>query len=363
MRTTDGRLSALHAASAERRPSLTVAPVLARSQPGRFLLCLPPMILAPRYLPRLAATIGLFTRYGLADFAKQQGLQGARARARSETSHGRPVAGARGARSASGSSSSGRRTSSSARCCRRDPISCPPTYIRELEKLQDDVDPIPYTEIEQIVEEELGGRISKLFASSMRSRSAAPASARRTPPTLRDGRSVVVKVQRPDIRDRLADDIEFFRELARFSPRTRKPVSASTWSASIQQLERALADELDYRIEARNAATFRRSLAEFPRILVPKVIEAYTTERVLTTERIRGMKIDEISPLVRIEHDFHPVADELTRAYLKQITIDGHFHADPHPGNMFVVLPRDENPWTPSEVNAIEPARRCRAPR
>jgi predicted unusual protein kinase regulating ubiquinone biosynthesis (AarF/ABC1/UbiB family) len=121
----------------------------------------------------------------------------------------------------------------------------------------------------------------------------------------------------------------------------------------IQQLERALADELDYRIEARNAATFRRSLAEFPRILIPKVIEAYTTQRVLTTERIRGTKIDEVSPLVRIEHDFHPVAEDLTRAYLKQITIDGHFHADPHPGNIFVVMADSENPWTPSEVKAM----------
>jgi predicted unusual protein kinase regulating ubiquinone biosynthesis (AarF/ABC1/UbiB family) len=60
-----------------------------------------------------------------------------------------------------------------------------------------------------------------------------------------------------------------------------------------------------------------------------------------------------VSPLVRIEHDFHPVADELTRAYLKQITIDGHFHADPHPGNIFVVMPESENPWTPSEVKAM----------
>jgi predicted unusual protein kinase regulating ubiquinone biosynthesis (AarF/ABC1/UbiB family) len=83
------------------------------------------------------------------------------------------------------------------------------------------------------------------------------------------------------------------------------------------------------------------------------VIEAYTTQRVLTTERIRGTKIDEVSPLVRIEHDFHEVAEELTRAYLKQITIDGHFHADPHPGNVFVVLPQDANPWTPSEARAM----------
>ena len=74
----------------------------------------------------------------------------------------------------------------------------------------------------------------------------------------------------------------------------------------------------------------------------------------LTTERIKGAKISEISPLTRIEHDFHPVADELTRAYLKQITIDGHFHADPHPGNVFVILADADNPLTPSEARSID---------
>ena len=76
----------------------------------------------------------------------------------------------------------------------------------------------------------------------------------------------------------------------------------------VQQLERALADELDYRIEARNMALFRRSLAEFPRLLVPKVVEAYTAERVLTTERVRGVKISEIPPLARLDHDVHVLA-------------------------------------------------------
>jgi predicted unusual protein kinase regulating ubiquinone biosynthesis (AarF/ABC1/UbiB family) len=129
----------------------------------------------------------------------------------------------------------------------------------------------------------------------------------------------------------------------------------------VQQLERALADELDYRVEARSAATFRRNLAEYPRILVPRVIEAYSTERVLTTERVRGVKIDEISPLVRLDYDFEPVVDELTRAYLKQITIDGYFHADPHPGNLFVLLPSADNPLTPAEARASDRRIRQRA--
>src|SRR5205823_4994391 len=104
-------------------------------------------------------------------------------------------------------------------------------------------------------------------------------------------------------------------------------------------------------------------LAEFPRMLVPRVIEAYTTERVLTTERVRGVKIADVSPLTRLDHDFEPLAEELTRAYLKQIAIDGHFHADPHPGNVFVILPELENPMTPSEVKTFERRMRPRPAR
>ena len=73
-------------------------------------------------------------------------------------------------------------------------------------------------------------------------------------------------------------------------------------------------------------ALFRRSLAEFPRLLVPKVVEAYTAERILTTERIRGVKVSEIPPLARLDNDLSALADELGKAYLKQVAIDGHFH-------------------------------------
>ena len=172
--------------------------------------------------------------------------------------------------------------------------------------------------------------------------------------TLRDGRSVVVKVQRPDIRASLADDIEFFRELARFLSAHLRAGSRVDMVGVVQQLERALADELDYRVEARNMALFRRSLAEFPRLLVPKVVEAYTRERVLTTERVRGVKVNEIPPLARLDTDLSLLADELGKAYLKQIAIDGHFHADPHPGNVFLVLSAEENPRTPADVVANE---------
>ena len=309
------------------------------------------MILAPRYVPRLAATIGLFTRYGLAEFAKQQGLHGIAPEAGEDDSEGPSAEKAVAFRKRLVELGPAYIKLGQVLSTRPDLL--PDVYIEELAKLQNDVGEIPFEEVERIVEEELKGRLSKLFSEFSREPLGSASLGQVHAAALRDGRSVVVKVQRPHIRASLAEDIAYFREMAAFMTAHTEAGARIDMIGIIQQLERALVDELDYRVEARNAASFRRSLSEFPRILIPKVIEAYTTERVLTTERIRGTKIDEVSPLVRIEHDFHPVADELTRAYLKQITIDGHFHADPHPGNVFVVMAGDENPWTPSEVKAM----------
>jgi ubiquinone biosynthesis protein len=310
------------------------------------------MILSPRYLPRLASTIGLFTRYGLADFAKQQGLDGLGHEPEPGEDHSGSPKRAEAFRKRLVELGPAYIKLGQVLSTRPDLI--PQSYIDELEQLQDDVDPLPLREVEQTIEAELGARLSKLFASFDEEPLGTASLGQVHAAELREGRPVVVKVQRPNIRNLLADDLEFFHELATFLSEHTAAGAKIDMIGVVQQLERALSDELDYRIEARNAATFRRTLAEFPRILVPRVIEAYTTERVLTTERVRGSKISSISPLTRIEHDFHPVAEELTRAYLKQITIDGHFHADPHPGNMFVVLPDSTNPPTPSEVVASD---------
>ena len=310
------------------------------------------MILAPRYLPRLAATVGLFTRYGLSDFAKQQGLQGLGHEPEPGEDYGGSPEKAVAFRRRLVELGPAYIKLGQVLSTRPDLL--PPTYITELERLQDDVTPIATVEVVTIIEEELQARLSKLFASFDEEPIGTASLGQVHAAELRDGRPVVVKVQRPHIRNLLADDIAFFHELAEFLSNHTSAGARVDMIGIVQQLERALGDELDYRIEARNMATFRRTLAEFPRILVPRVIEAYTTEKVLTTERIRGSKIDDVSPLTRLEHDFTPVAVELTRAYLKQITIDGHFHADPHPGNVFVVLPSDDNPPSPSEVKAAD---------
>lgn len=312
-------------------------------------------MLTPRHLPRLAATIGLFTRYGLADFAREQGLQ---ALADGDGAEGNgDRAGPK--REASAETAAAFRTRlvelgpayiKLGQVLATRPDLLPPEYIRELEKLQDDVDSMPFAEVVETVESELGGRLSKLFADFEEKPLGTASLGQAHAATLRDGRAVVVKVQRPRIRSVLADDVAFFRELAGFLTSHTAAGRRVDLLGIVKELERSLTEELDYRVEARNAAHFRRSLAEFPRLLAPRVIDDYTTERVLTAERIRGLRIDEIPPVTRTELDLRPLADELTRAYLKQIALEGHFHADPHPGNVFVVLPEVPNPPTPSEI-------------
>ena len=309
------------------------------------------MLLSPKYIPRLAAIAGLFTRYGLRDVARQQGLLALLESSEAELPP-EEVA----------------ERQEQATCFRKRlvelgpayvklgqllstrPDLLPEPYIRELERLQDDVGPIPLADVEHTIEEELGARLSKLFDRFDPEPLGSASLGQVHAAELRGGREVIVKVQRPNIRGALAEDIEFFHELATFLASHTSAGARVDVVGVIQQLERALADELDYRVEARNAAAFRKALAQFPRLLVPKVIEAYTTERVLTMERVHGLKVHEVPRITRIEHDFTPVADELTRAYLKGITIDGFFHADPHPGNVFVVLPGTRNPRTPAQV-------------
>ena len=309
------------------------------------------MILAPRYLPRLASTIGLFTNYGLRDFAKNQGLLSVQ---------GAELAPEEGAPTDDGQDKAvafrkrlvelGPAYVKLGQVLSTRPDLLPAPYIRELEHLQDDVGEMDFADVTATIEEELGAKVNKLFSRFDEEPLATASLGQVHAAALRDGREVVVKVQRPNLREQLSDDIEFFRELAKFLAAHTSASERVDIVGVVQQVERSLADELDYLVEARNSASFRKMLAGFPHILIPRVIEAYTTHKVLTTERIKGIKISDIPAVSRVDYDFGTLAEELAHAYLHMITVEGHFHADPHPGNIFVVLPGRENPLTPGEL-------------
>jgi ubiquinone biosynthesis protein len=311
------------------------------------------MILSPKHHPRLAAIVGLFTNYGLRDFAKRQGLlalEGAGLKGGDGEAAGDVAAKAKAFRKRL--VELGPAFIKLGQVLSTRPDLLPKPYIDELEHLQDDVPPMPFEQVEKTIEEQLHARISKLFESFEPEPLGSSSLGQVHAAILRDGRSVVVKVQRPNLREQLAEDIEFFRQLATFLSEHTSTGSRIDLIGVVQQVEGALVDELDYRTEAQNAAVFRKALATFPHILIPRVIDAYTTHKVLTTERIKGVKIDEIPPIARIEYDFSKLAEEFAHAYLHQITDSGHFHADPHPGNVFIVLPGRDNPRTPAEAVA-----------
>jgi predicted unusual protein kinase regulating ubiquinone biosynthesis (AarF/ABC1/UbiB family) len=306
------------------------------------------MLLAPQHLPRITALVRLFTRHGLRDLARQQGLH-ALAPEEFEGDDTRDNLRERAVALRRELVSLGPAYVKLGQLLSTRPDLLPAPYIEELSSLQDDVAPIPFDDVRQVIEEQLGARLSKLFEAIDEQPLGSASLGQVHAAVLRDGRRAVVKVQRPGIKPELAKDMDFFREAAQFLEAHTSAGQRLDLVGVVQQMEQALAEELDYRIEARNAQSLRHTLAEFPHLIVPRVIESYSTAAVLTTERVLGFKISELPEVARLEHDFGALAGELARAYLKQITIAGHFHADPHPGNIFVVMPGRPNPRTPAE--------------
>jgi predicted unusual protein kinase regulating ubiquinone biosynthesis (AarF/ABC1/UbiB family) len=220
----------------------------------------------------------------------------------------------------------------------------PPEYINALEALQDNLDSFSFADVERIVEEELGVRISKAFEHFEATPMAAASLGQVHRATLRDGREVVVKVQRPNVREQVHRDLEVFTDIAVELEKHTDIGRKMNLVGAIEQARLVMFSELNYLQEARNTETLRRNLVDFPQLYIPAVVEDLTASRVLTTELVKGRKVSKLTPLALIEGDYADLAAVLTRAYLKQICVDGVWHSDPHPGNVFVrENPEDED--------------------
>ncbi|MBA3556162.1 MAG: AarF/ABC1/UbiB kinase family protein, partial [Gemmatimonadales bacterium] len=181
-----------------------------------------------------------------------------------------------------------------------------------------------------------GVRLSKAFASFDPKPLAAASLGQVHHAALRDGRPVAVKVQRPAIRQQIVEDLAVLEEIADFLDRRTDWGRRYGFVGLFDEFRKTLLRELDYRQEAANLVSLGKNLAEYERIIVPQPVDDYTTERVLTMDFVRGKKVTALGPLGRLEMDGEPLADELFKAYLQQTLVDGLFHADPHPGNVFL---------------------------
>lgn len=212
----------------------------------------------------------------------------------------------------------------------------PRAYLEALARLQDKVEPFALDEVEKIVSSELGVRMSKAFSDFDITPMAAASLGQVHRARLRDGRRVAVKVQRPGIRDAMLEDLDALDEIAEFLDKHTAAGKRYEFCQMLDQFRKSLLRELDYRLEASNLTTIGMNLKGFEHIVVPAPILDYSTSRVLTMEYVHGKKITDLHPLARMEFDGTALADELFRAYLQQILVDGFFHADPHPGNVFL---------------------------
>ena len=212
----------------------------------------------------------------------------------------------------------------------------PPAYLEALSRLQDDVGAFGFADVERIVEEELGMRISDAFQSFDHEPMACASLGQVHPAVMRSGRPVAVKVQRPGARERVAKDLDAIQELASFVDAHTKTGDTLRFAAMVAEFRRTITAELDYRQEAANLRTLRELLAEHERIVVPAPVDDYTTTKVLTMDLVEGRNIGSIGPLGRLELDGPPLARALFDAYLDQILLHGFVHADPHPGNVLL---------------------------
>ncbi|RJQ52746.1 MAG: AarF/ABC1/UbiB kinase family protein [Actinobacteria bacterium] len=216
------------------------------------------------------------------------------------------------------------------------PDMVPDEFVRELEKLQDELPPVPLEEILAVIEEELGRPADEVFEAFEAVPIAAASIGQVHRARLRGGREVVVKVRRPGIDLQIRVDTELLTDLASAAERR------TTWgrrygvSEVVEEFARSLEEQLDFVLEGRYADLFRLRLEPDSPVQIPLVHWDFTTSRVLTMDYVNGIKISHVAELEAAGHDLPRIARTLLDYVLRQALIEGLFHADPHPGNIAV---------------------------
>lgn len=242
----------------------------------------------------------------------------------------------------------------------------PDEVTNELAGLQDEVPQEDFSDIRSVVETEFGSPLEERF-SEFNTNPVAAASLGQVHQAkiLADNLSpddlipssdgylrVVVKVQRPDIREIITTDLAALRTVGKWLQRYRPISKRADIPALLAEFSRVLYEEIDYIAEGHNAETFAENFSQRPGIRVPHVIWSHTTKRVLALEDVQAIKITDYEAISEAGIDRSEVADRLFETYLQQIFEDGFFHADPHPGNLFVspILDNEQQSTPPDQI-------------
>ncbi|HEY1512317.1 MAG TPA: AarF/ABC1/UbiB kinase family protein [Gaiellaceae bacterium] len=215
----------------------------------------------------------------------------------------------------------------------------PPDIIAELRGLQDDVRSFPYADVERMVQEDLGQPIERLFTEFEEVPLAAASIGQVHRATLPNGRQVVVKVQRPNAPKQIEADLSLLYQAARLAKERIRALDFIDSNDIVDEFARSIRQELDYRLEGRNADAFHKDFAGHPHVAIPRVYWTYTRSRVLTLERLEGVQLADLD----FEHwsldQRRRLAYLITEAWMTMIFRNGFFHGDPHPANIMVLAP------------------------
>ena len=213
----------------------------------------------------------------------------------------------------------------------------PVEYIRELEKLQDTVPPASKEEIVRTIEREYGCPLEDVFAFVAPEPLGSASIAQVHPARLLSGEEVVVKVRRPGVTEVIETDIEILKDIARFAEKHTTWGRVYPFTEMVSEFRRILYEECDFTLEAQHAETFRRNLTGNDMVVIPRVFWGYTKPGVLVLERIKGIKISDLATLDRKGFNRRRIARLFAETILQQMLVDGFFHGDPHPGNLYVL--------------------------
>jgi ubiquinone biosynthesis protein len=214
----------------------------------------------------------------------------------------------------------------------------PAEWEAQLAQLQSNVPPFPSDQVRAIIIDELGAPPEELYAAFDPEAFAAASTAQVHRATLHDGTEVVVKVQRPNIRNQMKADVGIMRNAARVLSNRVQALRAIDLKGMVDEFGTNAIRELDYTGEAYNSHRLTQNMAGIPGVHIPKVFAELSTDKVLTMEFIRGVKISNLEAIDQAGLDREMLAKNALRAIVKQLLIDGFFHADPHPGNVLVEL-------------------------
>lgn len=206
----------------------------------------------------------------------------------------------------------------------------------ELSQLHDDNPPVNYEEIKELIEDQLGGSLNEFFVEFSEKSLATASIAQVHVAKLHSGEKVAVKVQKPNIEDIVETDLSIMKFIANESDRFDTGFKHLNLPAVIHEFDRSIHKEMDFDNELMNIRHLNDNFKYNDKIIVPVIYPDYSTEKVLTMEYVEGVKLSEVIAGDDPKYNKILIADRIVRAYLKQIFLDGFFHADPHPGNIFI---------------------------